>query len=209
MVAISSSTADSESPNENRESYRLCENTPPFSLSTWEDWKKYLKKATRRITVVQQPLERFARSFRKICVQDQKCYDCKDNVACFMRKLLKDHEKLAEGLEGTVRTFLTDNFSPQTWNCHLHRDLHNVKILKLGGNGPEKLEFARNLNVVLNEQGVPPELQKIVEKEVMKIPLKLSDEEKKIMETVKRDEDLWRLFRYLYEHDFTVFGYKL
>ncbi|CAI2329080.1 unnamed protein product [Caenorhabditis sp. 36 PRJEB53466] len=187
----------------------LCGASPPLTMTSWEQWKKLLTKKVRRIAVVQHPLERFARQFRQICEIEQKCFDCKDSIACFMRKILKEHQKLAEGLQGHIRTFLTNNFSPQTWNCHFNRDFLNIETLKLGGNATEKAQFVGNLNAVLGEQGVSPAVQKIIRDEVMKIPMEMSKEELKIMKTVREDEDLWRLFRYLYEHDFTIFGYTL
>ncbi|EGT56794.1 hypothetical protein CAEBREN_28473 [Caenorhabditis brenneri] len=138
---------------------------------------------------------------------DKKCFNCQENVGCFMRKLIKEHEKVAEGLAGHVRTYLTNHFSPQSWNCHFNRHLTTISTVKIGGTQKELAAFSDKLNKILGEQGVAPEVQKVIKEEVLKIPLELSQEERQIMEKVKKDEDLFRIFRYLYEHDYMIFGY--
>ncbi|EGT48345.1 hypothetical protein CAEBREN_25741 [Caenorhabditis brenneri] len=185
----------------------LCENINLFKITDWKLWKKHITNRIRRVAFVQHPLERFARSFRKICLIDKKCFNCQENVGCFMRKLIKEHEKVAEGLAGHVRTYLTNHFSPQSWNCHFNRHLTTISTVKIGGTKKELVAFSDKLNKILGEQGVAPEVQKVIKEEVLKIPLELSQEERQIMEKVKKDEDLFRIFRYLYEHDYMIFGY--
>lgn len=185
----------------------LCSKIAEFNMNDWKLWDK-INDDFRRIVFIQHPLERFVRSYKKLCKIERKCFNCQDNLSCFMRKLLKQHEKTAEGLAGPVRTFITNHFSPQTWNCHFNREFQKIRTVKIGGNQTERAEFSDNLNEILGEQGVAQEVQRIIKEEVLKIPLELSPDERELAVAIKRDhDDLYRLFRYLYEHDFIVFGY--
>ncbi|EFP05144.1 hypothetical protein GCK72_005749 [Caenorhabditis remanei] len=188
----------------------LCSKIKSFTMTDWKLWKKHITdKKLRRVAFVQNPLERFARTFRKICEIERKCLNCQENVGCFMRKLIKEHEKVAEGLAGHVRSYITNYFSPQSWNCHFNRQLRVVETLKIGGNQTELARFSDELSKILGEQGVPKEALNTIKEEVMKIPLTLSADERRIMEKIKKDEDLFRIFRYLYEHDYIIFGFDI
>ncbi|CAO4366233.1 unnamed protein product [Caenorhabditis nigoni] len=185
----------------------LCSKDKIFYLPDWKQWKKYITNKIRRVAFVQHPLERFARSFMRHCQRDKRCMNCNENVGCFMRKLIKEHEKVAQGLAGRTRTYITNHFSPQSWNCHYNREFPRVESLKIGANQTEMIKFTDKLNKILGQQGVPQDALKVIKEEVLKIPMELTEEEIKLMEKVRKDEDLFRIFRYLYEHDYILFGY--
>uniref|UniRef100_A0A1I7UUJ6 Uncharacterized protein n=1 Tax=Caenorhabditis tropicalis TaxID=1561998 RepID=A0A1I7UUJ6_9PELO len=192
----------------------ICASLLWFAWSQWHDppqvhqqpmrVEDHNKKRVWWMPDLLKTLPPFADGYR-----DKKCFDCNENVGCFMRKLIKEHEKVAEGLAGHVRNYLTNHFSPQSWNCHFNRHFNTITTIKIGGNKTELAAFSDKLNKVLGEQGVPPDVQKVIKDEVMKIEIVLSPEERQIMDKVKKDEDLYRIFRYLYEHDFMIFGYDL
>ncbi|CAP37773.2 Protein CBG20830 [Caenorhabditis briggsae] len=92
-------------------------------------------------------------------------------------------------------------------NCHYNREFPRVESLKIGANQTEMIKFTDKLNKILGQQGVPQDALKVIKEEVLKIPMELTEEEIKLMEKVRKDEDLFRIFRYLYEHDYILFGY--
>ncbi|CAB3411143.1 unnamed protein product [Caenorhabditis bovis] len=144
----------------------LCGRNPPFTLNKHEEWTKVLKTPTRKVALVQEPLERFARLFIEHCETNSRCFDCKNDISCVLRKLYKAHQPLAEGLAGNVRTFLTAEFSPQSWNCHFNYNFVNIETIKISGNTTEKSNFVRKFNKILREQGASENVTNTIAAEV-------------------------------------------
>ncbi|CAI5441667.1 unnamed protein product [Caenorhabditis angaria] len=187
----------------------FCGNSPPLSLYSWGDWKKYLSKPMRKLVMIQQPLERFVRQFSEFCVRQKICFDCGTDVACFLRKIKKDLEKIAEGLKGNIRTPLTRVFSPQSWYCHLNHHLREYEFIKLGGNSTEKEEYINQWTTILEKQGVKENLLENIKNEINKIAMELTTDDMKLYANIRKDVDLFRLFRQVYEYDYLIFGYSL
>ncbi|CAD5210529.1 unnamed protein product [Bursaphelenchus xylophilus] len=126
---------------------------------------KKIRKKTKKIVVVREPIERFLSGFVDKCIRKpfakDYCNGCKANMTCF---ILAEYDRmLAQSrLKRLERSFEDRHFFPQTWRCDF--DKHPIGTYEKIRYTTESHELFKRFKNVLNN--VPEKSLSFIQKEL-------------------------------------------
>uniref|UniRef100_A0A0K0EV18 Sulfotransferase family-containing protein n=1 Tax=Strongyloides venezuelensis TaxID=75913 RepID=A0A0K0EV18_STRVS len=175
----------------------------------------------KHVAFVRDPYERFISAFVDKCVvsmewktQREKCYGCKSNVKCLIKRLYKRVlEKTSYPRKKMIVTYDDVHFFPQSWHCEFKRYINSYVILKYGSEPKVLVNFYKQFFEILKEKGVSEKKIKYIRRYTEKRRTKHATcnlwIRKHIEKKIRKNTYLMKMLYRIFYYDFVVFNFTL
>ncbi|CAB3406548.1 unnamed protein product [Caenorhabditis bovis] len=107
-----------------------------------------------RIVYVREPFDRFLSFFLDKCVNEDRCWDCKEDMRCVVEKLYQSLRKFLVHKDSKLN-YMDYHAAPISWNCQFDKHLSKYNILMIGPEKDERRAAIYQLGNILKSKNVP------------------------------------------------------
>jgi hypothetical protein len=137
------------------------------------------------------------------------CYDCKNNISCFIhnnfKKLLVSHTGLPNIVYG-------NHFYPQNWFCGFSKHLKAYKLLKYSQEQDGTSKFIDEMTEIFAQKNVPEHLILTIKKQMLENKTKHAtsgtESANFYRNWILTDKKLLNVVLKTYYHDYLIFGFQ-